>query len=917
MPPGKTFDERFNEFKNSVNVNHVIESPPTDTLFSECEWRDWMSNDYPGRLYAGAEYELKDLIKKDPTAFKKLKKHICGGEPQNAYMVDAVTRDTCTPWRELKYGENNEHMVSHYKITPYFGYSCMDSNMNTKRGCQDMKIRYCCLKKKVASWTNWNQWSKCTVSCGGGKQKRTRKLENCADCVNNGIDERSTKEIRPCSVNNCPVDFTWTEWTPYGDCSKTCGQGGYKMRTRECIPAAHGGEPCPDKELQENVDLYQEEEACTKEDCLVYVYTNWSPWSQCSKTCGKGTKIKTRDCQEKNTLQKSEHHFCQTVQEGNRFEISETCLLTHCAIDGGWTDWTGWSECSQNCRAEGASEGEIGETVAHRKRYKYCTNPMAQHGGKECAKPDGKNVKYDFAQDALVEKGDCESDLPFCPENCKFTEWSEWSPCSETCIPSGPAKLLNADQGDEYQMFPDYENLRVGLTNLYAPLPTRTRARFELSKAKHGGTCPWTNGIECVNQTGAKPISMLEEVSACKLWDGQQEVANPNDYTTYPPTEFPVKEADKDVLGYCPIDCEWGPWQLTVDCKNAQEETFDDYEDCWMPSILEYILGFQKAKKEQKHFQSNFQTVFNAIKEAKNNLESIELELYDYEDYGMAAEDASLGPQLPQLKGQCLKMKGLTRQQKKQCRRGQGVMKLGRLQTLWDADMKTLKRISVSESTRKAKLPVLDGLFGGKACTMVNGVQLTTSPVQGGGDQSKVQSHIETKTDECSWSFCPSLNGVGPQGGKPAPYPDQDPRCKQGRWSPWDRWDSCEGKCGSENFRTRKRRCEKIGVCLKDGEEEGAPAENCSPALIRSREVSDTETARCPPCPLSQLPSWGPWTAWAMTKTCGKGKKIRSRTCLDQSGKAFFGGCPDRLGQPKETEQHVIPHLFPDCSVYG
>merc|ERR1719295_1573169 len=690
LPPANTFDQRLKELLDNVNIPLVIESPPTDELFSECEWRDWMSNDYPGRLYEGGEYELKEFIRLDPDAYKKLGKHICGEDPQNAYMIDAVSRDTLTPWREMKYGENSEHQVSHYKVSPYFGYSCVDSNMNTERGCKDMKVRYCCLKKKVASWTSWNQWSTCSVSCGGGKQQRTRKLESCADCVNNGIDERLTKTTRPCNVNNCPVDFTWTEWTPYGDCSKTCGQGGYKVRTRECIPAAHGGEPCPDRELQENKALYQNEEKCTKEDCLVYAYTNWSPWSQCSKTCGKGTKIQTRNCQEKNTLQKAENHFCQTVQDGNLFERKETCLLTHCAVDGGWTDWTVWSECSQDCRAEGASEHEIVDTLAHRKRYKYCTNPMPEHGGKECKKQEGKNVKYDFEQKALVEKGDCESDLPFCPENCKFTEWSEWSECSSTCISSGPAELLKPD--DEFSHYEalhiDLENMQIRLKNQYAPLPTRTRVRFELSKAKHGGSCPWTNGVVCVNQTSGKPVNMLEEISTCTLWTAQSDIDTPLEYLKYPATVYPVEEDDKSVLGYCPIDCEWGEWEQTTDCCAVQEDVLDDYNNCFYPSILEYMKGFNGHPKEKKNYASNVKAVFDAIKAAKENLDQVEL-LLDYEDYGQETIEGM--PQLPQLKGPCLKKK-LRRAERRKCYYNRG-MSLKKLEQLWEADVKTMKDV--------------------------------------------------------------------------------------------------------------------------------------------------------------------------------------------------------------------------------
>merc|ERR1719385_625290 len=64
-----------------------------------------------------------------------------------------------------------------------------------------------------------------------------------------------------------------------------------------------------------------------------------------------------------------------------------------------------------------------------------------------------------------------------------------------------------------------------------------------------------------------------------------------------------------------------------------------------------------------------------------------------------------------------------------------------------------MKKMSGSEYFRQAKLPVLDGLFGGKACIMDNNVELTSLPVPD-GDESKVQSYTETKTEKCDWHFC-------------------------------------------------------------------------------------------------------------------------------------------------------------------
>lgn len=44
----------------------------------------------------------------------------------------------------------------------------------------------------------------------------------------------------------------------------------------------------------------------------------------------------------------------------------------NCIVDGGWSDWSSWGECSKSC-------GHGQET-----RTRTCTNPPPQHGGNYC-----------------------------------------------------------------------------------------------------------------------------------------------------------------------------------------------------------------------------------------------------------------------------------------------------------------------------------------------------------------------------------------------------------------------------------------------------------------------------------------------------------------------------------------------------
>lgn len=101
-------------------------------------------------------------------------------------------------------------------------------------------------------WGKWSPLSQCSVSCGGGKQSRTRSCNNPAPS-NGGNDCPGTeKEEVNCATQDCAG--VWGSWSGWGPCSVSCG-GGEQRRGRECQGTNCEGEaqgvqecgtdPCP------------------------------------------------------------------------------------------------------------------------------------------------------------------------------------------------------------------------------------------------------------------------------------------------------------------------------------------------------------------------------------------------------------------------------------------------------------------------------------------------------------------------------------------------------------------------------------------------------------------------------------------------------------------------------------------------
>lgn len=178
----------------------------------------------------------------------------------------------------------------------------------------------------------------------------------------------------------------WGEWT---NCSKPCG-GGKRIRFVEC------------KTDQSPCALDLEDEDCNEHPCPVDGdWGAWSNWTHCPVTCGFSVQTRSRECN--NPEPKHEGLNCS----GRYIEERECFTGQACPVDGKWSDWSYWTDCSETC-------GNGTHT-----RNRECNSPEPENGGLNCSGIE-------------VENEVCYSGVG-CPVDGVWGLWSKWSVCSAEC----------------------------------------------------------------------------------------------------------------------------------------------------------------------------------------------------------------------------------------------------------------------------------------------------------------------------------------------------------------------------------------------------------------------------------------------------------------------------------------------------
>jgi len=306
-------------------------------------------------------------------------------------------------------GQQSRHREVH--VPPSAGGAFCDEELKQTQPCNDDP----CTVRSDCEMSDWSEWSTPAVTCGTCQQKSTRDITQTASAGGYGCKLSDLTKMRGClnsdgtPLQPCTDDVkecVWNDWGPWDACSCPCGRGTHR-RTRSILQAPTGKGPGCAAEAKLQVKPCNTQPC---EECRDGVWGDWTVWGECSRTCGGGTKRRTRHIEQ-------DANFCGDPVAGNTSEIAQ-CGTESCSqpIDCELNDWSEWSSCSCTCFGTRSRSRSIG--VQGRADGKFCEDATQEI-----------QTCHPLAGETPPEG--CVKDMN--PVNCEFAEWTEWAECSSSC----------------------------------------------------------------------------------------------------------------------------------------------------------------------------------------------------------------------------------------------------------------------------------------------------------------------------------------------------------------------------------------------------------------------------------------------------------------------------------------------------
>ncbi|CAD7936459.1 unnamed protein product [Amoebophrya sp. A120] len=384
-------------------------------------------------------------------------------------------------------------------------------------------------------WSDWEAWSGCSRSCGGGEKTRQRQVLTMPNRIGTPCAAKDNMEVASCNEDPCDaVDCVWGQWSGWGACTCTGLEERHRVIQKH---ATQGGHPCDGAKI--------ETRAChpdcehPPQDCLL---GDWESWGQCSASCGGGQTIRQR-----HILQKS--NYGGKGCAGELKEISD-CNVDKCPTDPEPVDckldeWSNWSACSAECNG--------GQKFRHREVL-----TQGRHGGKTCTD-----------EMVLAETASCNTQTCDDKKDCQWGEWSKWGDCSRTCGSGQKERTREVLQSPRYggEMCPPK------VTSEVAPCNTQ-----ECPGALHcvdGVWSDWSDYSLCSASCGDGFQYRTREIAVAANSCGKPLVGLRQEF----------RECNRGACDHHVKDCKFSSWEdwgdCSCPCNGIKERTrrIDTYPD--------------------------------------------------------------------------------------------------------------------------------------------------------------------------------------------------------------------------------------------------------------------------------------------------------------------------------------------------
>ncbi|XP_048258943.1 SCO-spondin-like isoform X5 [Haliotis rufescens] len=347
----------------------------------------------------------------------------------------------------------------------------------------------------------------------------------------------------------------WSEWASSDSCSPTLGSGRFVFRKLCCE-----GDKYDCKTVNGGLRIYETQsepfvitDECQKTADEVYSpWSVWSVWGDCPEGCGEST---TKTIRRTRTCTRTNGGLGECLSPLTETQ-TQCCCLNGCPVNGGYTHWSDWSlvPCNETCEAN---------VPLVRTRFRSCTNPVPNHGGRSCTGPSFETSL---------------GSLDACPVDGVLSIWTAWTnpPCSVSCGASAT-------------------KMRVKTRTCTPPQNGGKECTGNLNEAFQVycglNDCPVDGGYAAWSQWSLVPCSATCGINATTVRTRSRTCTNPVPNHGGAPCSGPSFERSSFTCGLnsCPVDgviSIWSVWSnppCSVTCGASATKTRSRTRTCTPP----------------------------------------------------------------------------------------------------------------------------------------------------------------------------------------------------------------------------------------------------------------------------------------------------------------------------------------------